>query len=230
MDGGAIIDIGGYSTRPNAAFVSQEEEITRLSSAIELIIRNFPEAILSVDTFRANVASFVCKNYNIPIINDVGGGMWDEKMFETIAEFQPAYILMHTSPSPETMTTATNYSDLMNEIIAFFAKKISELNRLNINNIIIDPGFGFAKNMEQNYVLLKNLTYFEKYFDYPLLVGISRKSMIQKVLDVPSEDALNGTTALNMMALTKGGNILRVHDVKEAVETVKIFQETTMFS
>jgi dihydropteroate synthase len=226
QEGAKIIDIGGYSTRPNAAFVSAEEETRRVAVAIELIQREFPDAVLSVDTFRATVANFVCKNYNVPIINDVGGGMWDKQMFETIKNLQVTYILMHTSPTPETMMLTDDSINIVSEVIRFFNLKITQLNRLGINDIILDLGFGFAKTVQQNYALLHKMHYFQHFFDLPILAGVSRKSMIQRVLGITSEDALNGTTAVNMLALANGAHILRVHDVREAVEAVKIFEQT----
>lgn len=223
-EGGKIIDIGGYSTRPTADFVSQEEEIRRVSFAVELVIRNFPEAVISVDTFRSDVARHVCKNYNVPVINDVSGGTLDDKMFETVAELGVTYILMHMRGTPQTMQTLTGYDDLLADILYFFERRIACLHRLGVKDIVIDPGFGFAKNIEQNYLLLKKMTYFEV-LNTPILVGVSRKSMIQKVLSANSEESLNGTTAVNMIALLNNASILRVHDVKEAVEAVKIFEQ-----
>jgi dihydropteroate synthase len=226
--GAEIIDIGGFSTRPNADFVSENEEIRRVSVAAELILKNFPDAIISVDTFRAAVAENVCHNYNVHIINDVGGGMWDEQMFATIARTHAAYILMHTSPTMASMMDTYIYEDIAAEIFTFFNNKIATLNSLGVSDIILDFGFGFAKNLEQNYELFSKIKYFET-FDLPLLVGISRKSMLQKLLNIDADGALNGTTALNMLALAQGADILRIHDVKEAVEAVKIYKKIAGF-
>jgi dihydropteroate synthase len=223
-DGAQIIDIGGFSTRPNAEDVSENEEIRRVSVAVSLILKYFPDAIISVDTFRASVAANVCANYNVHIINDVGGGMWDEQMFATVARTKAAYILMHTSPARLSMTDTFIYNDITAETMTFFNNKIKTLNSLGINDIILDFGFGFAKNTEQNYLLFSKMKYFE-IFNLPLLVGISRKSMLQRFLNITADDALNATTVLNTLALVNGANILRVHDVKEAVEAVKIFNK-----
>jgi len=221
--GAQIIDVGGFSTRPNAEEVLENEEIRRISTAIELILKHFPDAIISVDTFRATVAANVCVNYNVHIINDVGGGMWDEKMFETVARTKAAYILTHTSEVRSAMMNDFFYHNIAAEVMTFFNNKIKMLNSLGINDIILDFGFGFAKSMEQNFELFSKIKYFN-IFEQPLLVGISRKSMLQKFLKITADDALNSTTALNTLALVQGADILRVHDVKEAIQTVKIFK------
>ncbi|MDR1652445.1 MAG: dihydropteroate synthase [Prevotellaceae bacterium] len=228
-EGANIIDIGGFSTRPNAEMVHQDEEIRRVCVAIELILKRFPTTVISVDTFRAGVAEVVCRNYNVRIINDVGGGMWDERMFETIARTHAAYILMHTSPAMCSMTVPCEYDNIAAEVISFFNNRIKKLNELNINDIILDFGFGFAKNTEQNYDLFSKIKYFDV-FDLPLLVGISRKSMLQRLLGVDSGGALNGTSSLNTLALVQGADILRVHDVHEAVEAVKIYKKVESFN
>ena len=223
-DGVDILDFGGYSTRPMAKNISSEEEIERLSNAIETVLKKFPDCIISVDTFRANVARNMVKNYNVSIINDIGGGTLDDLMFETIADLKVAYVLMHTRGTPATMQQLTNYDDVVSEVIAFLQKRIAQLHLLGVTDIIADPGFGFAKTTEQNYRLLNKLSYFTA-LNTPLLVGLSRKSMITKALDIDTKDALNGTTAANMLALAGGASILRVHDVKEARQAISIFME-----
>ena len=224
VDGVDILDFGGYSTRPMAKNISSEEEIERLSNAIETVLKKFPDCIISVDTFRANVARNMVKNYNVSIINDIGGGTLDDIMFETIADLKVAYVLMHTKGTPATMQQLTNYDDVVSEVIAFLQKRIAQLHLLGVTDIIADPGFGFAKTTEQNYRLLNKLSYFTA-LNTPLLVGLSRKSMITKALDIDTKDALNGTTAANMLALAGGASILRVHDVKEARQAISIFME-----
>lgn len=224
VDGVDILDFGGYSTRPMAKNISSEEEIERLSNAIETVLKKFPDCIISVDTFRANVARNMVKNYNVSIINDIGGGTLDDLMFETIADLKVAYVLMHTRGTPVTMQQLSNYDDVVAEVIAFLQKRIAQLHLLGVTDIIADPGFGFAKTTEQNYRLLNKLSYFTA-LNTPLLVGISRKSMITKALDIDTKDALNGTTAANMLALAGGASILRVHDVKEARQAISIFME-----
>ena len=223
-DGVDILDFGGYSTRPMAKNINSEEEIERLSNAIETVLKKFPDCIISVDTFRANVARNMVKNYNVSIINDIGGGTLDDLMFETIADLKVAYVLMHTRGTPQTMQQLTNYDDVVSEVIAFLQKRIAQLQLLGVTDIIADPGFGFAKTTEQNYFLLNKLSYFSA-LNTPLLVGLSRKSMITKTLDIDTKDALNGTTAANMLALAGGASILRVHDVKEAKQAISIFME-----
>ena len=223
-DGVDILDFGGYSTRPMAKNINSEEEIERLSNAIETVLKKFPDCIISVDTFRANVARNMVKNYNVSIINDIGGGTLDDLMFETIADLKVAYVLMHTRGTPATMQQLTNYDDVVSEVIAFLQKRIAQLHLLGVTDIIADPGFGFAKTTEQNYRLLNKLSYFSA-LNTPLLVGLSRKSMITKTLDIDTKDALNGTTAANMLALAGGASILRVHDVKEARQAISIFME-----
>ncbi|MBP1640040.1 MAG: dihydropteroate synthase [Bacteroidetes bacterium] len=225
VQGGSIIDIGGYSTRPTADFVPAEEEKERLFWALDIIKRVFPEAILSVDTFRASVAKAVIKDFEVDIINDISGGTLDENMFEIIAAYNVPYILMHMRGTPQTMQTLTDYDNLEENIIRFFAEKISHLTALGVSDIILDPGFGFAKTTEQNFELLGNLSHFQ-IFTRPLLAGLSRKSMLYKTLDTDAEHALTATIAANTLALSGGASILRVHDVKEAVETIRIFQHT----
>ncbi|MDY0197925.1 MAG: dihydropteroate synthase [Tenuifilaceae bacterium] len=221
VQGGSIIDIGACSTRPGAKLVSEKEEILRLSKGLTTIRKNFPDAIISVDTFRASVAKHVVNNFNANMINDISAGNMDEKMIETIASLSVPYIAMHMQGTPQNMQQNPNYSNVVKELISFFAQKIEQLYKAGVRDVIIDPGFGFGKAIEHNYALLQNLEAF-KLFGLPILVGLSRKSMIYKVLNIKPDQALNGTTAINTIALFKGANILRVHDVKEAVETVSL--------
>lgn len=220
-EGGQIIDIGACSTRPGAKPVSERDEMKRLHKALTSIRRNFPEAIISVDTFRASVAEWAVKEFSVDIINDISAGQMDSKMFETIAELNVPYILMHMQGTPENMQQNPYYENVIRDLILFFNDKIEKLKQLNVKDIIIDPGFGFGKTIEHNYTILKNLEVF-KLLELPLLVGLSRKSMIYKPLNTKPERALNGTTILNTCAVLKGASILRVHDVKEAVETIKL--------
>ncbi len=221
-DGATIIDVGGYSTRPQAAPVSSEEELRRISEPIELIRKKFPDIPVSVDTFRSEVARAVVERYGVAMINDVSGGTLDSSMFETVAAMKVAYVLMHTKGTPQTMHTLTEYDALVPDIIHFLEKRVAQLHLLGVNDVVIDPGFGFAKTLEQNYELLRKLEYFKE-IEVPLLVGVSRKSMIYKLLETTPEAALNGSTAVHMLALMGGASILRVHDVKEAMEAIKIF-------
>lgn len=222
-DGVDILDIGAYSSRPMANDISVDEEKKRLSSALEVIVKHFPNLFLSVDTFRASVASFVVKNFGVGIINDISGGTLDNTMFETIADLGVAYILMHIKGSPQTMQQLCEYTNVTEQVIGFLEKRVQQLHLFGVNDVIIDPGFGFAKTTEQNFTLLKNLNLFSS-IQAPLLVGVSRKSMIYKTLNITPEEALNGTTAANFAALMGGANILRVHDVKEAKQTIAIFE------
>ena len=221
--GATILDIGGYSTRPGAETVSENEEIQRISLALQTIRQEYPTIPISIDTFRAKVAQIAVKQYNANIINDVSGFEWDPEMLNTIVELQTPYILMHSKGDPQTMQSLVKYDDFLSEILQYFAKKIAILRQSGFNKeIIIDPGFGFAKTIEQNYTLLRELPTFEC-FRSPILVGISRKSMIYKPLNIEPTDALNGTSTLNAFALERGANILRVHDVKEASEVIKLY-------
>jgi dihydropteroate synthase len=222
-DGADILDIGGYSTRPGAAEVSEQEETERVLLATETILKEFPEAIISVDTFRSSVAKAGIEA-GAAIINDVSGGLLDDEMFATVAKLRVPYILMHMRGTPQTMSKLTNYENLLAEVCAELEAQLAKLKVLGVADVVIDPGFGFAKTIAQNYEMLKNLSYFER-FNLPILAGLSRKSMIYKTLESTAKDALNGTTALNMVALTQGAKILRVHDVKEAAETVKLFKQ-----
>jgi dihydropteroate synthase len=227
-NGGTIVDVGGYSTRPGAEMISSDEEIKRLSDGIEIILKKFPETIISVDTFRSNVAHYVVKNYKVAMINDISGGTLDNFMFETIADLKVAYVLMHYRGNPNTMQQLTDYVNVVSEVIHFLEKRLAQLHLLGVTDVVVDPGFGFAKTLEQNYQILKKLPVFQE-LNAPVLVGVSRKSMIYKLLDVDSENALNGTTAVNLLALTGGASILRVHDVKEAVEAIKIFNQYNLY-
>ncbi|MBN2893936.1 MAG: dihydropteroate synthase [Bacteroidales bacterium] len=220
-EGADIIDVGACSSRPNANDVSETEEIDRLSKALTLIRKHFPDACISVDTFRANVAKFVVENFKVDIINDIFAGFGDEKMLETIRNLQIPYIMMHMQGTPKTMQQNPQYDDVVLDIIKFFSERINKATLLGINDIIIDPGFGFGKTIEHNYELMRRLEEFE-IVDYPLLVGVSRKSMIYKSLEITAEESLPGTIVLNTIALQKGAKILRVHDVAEAVQTLKI--------
>lgn len=222
-EGGDIIDIGAYSTRPGAAFVSQEEEMSRLRKGLAILRKEAPDAIVSVDTFRADVAAMCVEEYGVGLINDIAAGEMDERMFETIIRLNIPYIMMHMKGTPQNMQKAPQYDDLRKEIILYFAKKIETLASQGVKDIIVDPGFGlFGKTLAHNYELLKHLEDF-KMLDRPVLVGVSRKSMIYKLLDSTPDDALNGTTVINTIALTKGAQILRVHDVKACAEAVRIF-------
>ena len=222
-EGGSLIDIGGYSTRPQADVVTDEEEIRRVSEALEIIMKKFPDVYISVDTFRSTVVREVVRNYKVAMINDIGGGTLDPLMFETIADLKVAYVLMHTRGTPQTMQSKTEYDDLMADVFRFLEKRIAQLRLFGVNDIIIDPGFGFAKTGDQNFELLKKLSYFKE-LNVPVLAGLSRKSMIYNLLDTDAEGALNGTTAANMLALLGGASILRVHDVKEAFQTIEIYK------
>ena len=221
-EGGAIVDIGGYSSRPDAAEVTEEEEWQRIKPALKRMQRDFPEVPVSVDTFRSAIARRAVEEYGTAMINDISGGMLDARMFETIALLQVPYILMHMRGTPQTMQQHTDYDDLMEDIMLYFAQKVRALRQLGVNDVILDPGFGFAKTLEQNYELMRSLSEFSIHFETPLLVGISRKSMIYKLLNATPEDSLNGTTVLNTYALLNGADILRVHDVKAATETIEI--------
>ncbi|WP_448529752.1 dihydropteroate synthase [Raineya sp.] len=222
-EGADILDVGGYSTRPGASEVSLQEELQRVIPAIEAIRSKFPECLISIDTFRSEVAQKAIAS-GADIINDISGGSLDEKMFDTVACLQVPYILMHSRGNPQTMSQMCHYENILLEILHFFEQKIKKLRILGVKDIIADVGFGFAKNIDQNFFLLKNLSYFQ-ILQVPLLVGISRKSMIYKTLSISPYEALNGTTALNMFALMQGANILRVHDAKEAKETILLYQK-----
>ena len=226
-DGADMIDIGGMSTRPNCEVISAEEEWERLLPALKVMEKHFPDKIFSLDTYRAEIASRAVKEYGISIINDISACDADPKMFEIVAECRVPYIIMHGAPSPQTMHDRPQYSSLTGDILHFFSEKVNKLHSMGISDIIVDPGFGFSKSVDQNYELMEHLEEF-KIFDLPLLVGISRKSMLWKYLDITVEKSLNGTSVLNTVALQKGADILRVHDVVEAVEVVKICRKLNL--
>lgn len=219
-EGADFIDIGAYSSKPSAEFVSEEEEIKRLVPIIKELVDHFPSIVLSVDTFRANVAK-VAVEHGAGIINDISAGLLDEKMLETVADLKVPYIMMHMRGNPQTMQSLTNYDDIVKEMIFYFSERIQKARSFGISDLIIDPGFGFAKTLEQNYEVLHKMELFSM-LELPLLAGTSRKSMIYKVLENSPQEALNGTSVLNTIALQKGAKILRVHDVKEAVECIKL--------
>lgn len=219
-EGADFIDVGGYSSRPGAEDISVEEEISRAIPTIELIVKNFPNTVVAVDTFRATVAKLAV-DAGAQIVNDISGGDLDAKMFELVASLKTPYILMHMKGNPKTMTQLATYDNLLLEVVSSLQKKVERLHQLGVKDIIVDPGFGFAKNIEQNFTLLKNLDHFQ-ILGKPILVGLSRKSMIWKTLKTNPENALNGTTALHSIALLKGASILRVHDVKEAKEVISL--------
>ena len=219
-EGATFIDFGGYSSRPGADFVTEEEEKSRLLPQIEVILKEFPEILLSVDTFRASVAANAIDR-GACIVNDISGGNLDPTMFRLIAERQVPYILMHMRGTAETMSSLNTYQNLLLDIISELQKKVKSLNQLGVNDLIIDPGLGFAKDVNQNYEIVKHLKRFGC-LKHPLLIGASRKSMVYKHLDIPPQEALNGTTVIHTASLLNGASILRVHDVKEAVEAVKI--------
>jgi dihydropteroate synthase len=223
-EGATFIDIGAYSSKPNAEFVSEEEERNRILPVVQSILKQFPDALLSIDTFRSEIAA-VCIENGAAIINDISAGNLDEKIIDVVAKYNVPYIMMHMRGTPQTMQSQTNYENIIKEILFYFSEKVSKARSLGINDLIVDPGFGFAKTLEQNYEVLQNLELF-KMLDLPILAGISRKSMVYKPLGLTANEALNGTTVLNTIALTKGANILRVHDVKEAVECVKLFERS----
>ncbi|MCU4175278.1 dihydropteroate synthase [Marinilabiliaceae bacterium N1Y90] len=224
VEGADIIDVGAYSSRPGADDVEEKEELNRLVRALEIIRKKHPNIVISVDTFRASVAEEVVRNFNVDIINDISGGLGDEKMFETVSSLSVPYVLMHMKGTPKDMQKDPSYKNVVKEVSLFFSQQIMKLRALGQKDIILDPGFGFGKTLEHNYQLLSALKQFEL-FDVPILAGVSRKSMICRGLDINPKDALNGTTALNTIALLNGANILRVHDVKEAVECVKLVQQ-----
>ncbi|WP_052172371.1 dihydropteroate synthase [Psychroserpens jangbogonensis] len=222
-EGATFIDVGAYSSKPNADDVSEAEELQRILPVVDLVIKNFPEVVLSIDTFRSNVAK-QCIEAGASLINDISAGHLDDTMIETVAKLKVPYIMMHMRGNPKTMQQQTNYDNLVKEMLSYFSERIAKARALGIVDMIIDPGFGFAKTVEQNYELLNKLELL-KMTDLPILVGVSRKSMIYKTLDTSAEEALNGTTVLNTIALQKGAKILRVHDVKEAMECIKLTQQ-----
>ncbi|MDH8701514.1 dihydropteroate synthase [Dysgonomonadaceae bacterium PH5-43] len=223
-EGADIIDVGAYSSRPNAVFVSEEEEWERMKYGLSILYKLAPKAIVSIDTFRAEVAKRSVEEFGAAIINDISAGELDSKMFDTVASLQVPYIIMHMRGTPQTMMQFTDYNHLTQDILIYFSEKVNILNQKGVNDIWIDPGFGFSKTTDQNYELLSNLEQFD-IFNMPILVGFSRKTMIREVINASPAEALTGTVALNMYSLTKGADIIRVHDVKDAVETVKLFNK-----
>ena len=221
VEGADVLDIGACSTRPGSEQVSPQGEMERLQWALDIIRREAPDAIISVDTYRAGVARQCVEQWGVDIINDISGGTIDEAMFATVAELKVPYVLMHMRGTPDTMASMTDYNDVTADVLEWMARGIDELRQMGVADVIADPGFGFAKTMEQNYELLERLEVFHA-LDAPLLVGVSRKRMIYTPLECTADEALNGTTAINTIALERGAHILRVHDVKAAVEAVKI--------
>ena len=224
-EGATFIDIGAYSSRPGAKHISEEEELNRISPIIKLLITEFPSILISVDTFRSKIAE-QCVQNGACIVNDISAGSMDQDMFSTIAKLQVPYIIMHMQGAPQTMQTNPVYDNIVKDVLFYFSKKISELHSLGVNDIIADVGFGFGKTIEHNYELLSHLELF-KNLEVPMLVGVSRKSMLFKPLNISAKEALNATTSANTIALLNGANILRVHDVKEAMETLKIVNLAT---
>lgn len=227
-EGADFIDLGAYSSKPNAEFVSEDEELKRAVPVVELLIKHFPDVLISIDTFRAKVAD-ACINSGAAIINDIAAGLLDEDMIPTVGKHKVPYIMMHMRGTPQTMPTLTEYNDIVHEMLQYFGERIHTARQHGIDDIIVDPGFGFAKTLEQNYEVMNKLELFSTVTGLPLLSGISRKSMIYKLLGTTPQEALNGTTVLNTVSLIKGAKILRVHDVKEAIEAVKIFNNVLMF-
>ena len=225
--GATFLDVGGYSSRPGATDISQQQEINRVVPAITAIIREFPEALISVDTFRSEVAKQGVKA-GACMVNDISAGKLDSKMLETIGALQVPYIMMHMRGTPQTMKTLTEYQNITKQVLFYFSERIAAARAHNINDIVVDPGFGFAKTTVQNFELLNDLELFET-LELPVLAGISRKSMVYKTLDILAKQALNGTTALHMVALQKGARILRVHDVKPAKECIMLFKQLNTF-
>jgi len=221
-EGASFLDIGGYSSRPGSAEVTEEEELQRVIPAIEAILHRFPEALLSIDTFRSKIVTNAIAA-GAAIINDISAGDLDDQMMQTVAQLQVPFIMMHMKGTPQNMTTLAQYENITQEVLFYFSEKIRKVRELGIHDVIVDPGFGFAKDTAQNFELLQHLALFDS-LNAPLLVGVSRKSMIYKTLETNAQEALNGTTALHSVALLKGAKILRVHDVKEAMECVRLLQ------
>ncbi len=226
VEGATFIDIGAYSSKPNADFVTQKEELERLLPIVQSVLQHFPKALISIDTFRSEVAR-LSLDVGAAMINDIAAGNLDEKMMQTIAQYQVPYVMMHMKGTPQTMKTLAQYEDVVKEMLLYFSEKVALARSFGINDLIIDPGFGFAKTLEQNYEVLRKMELF-KMLELPMLIGVSRKSMVYQVLASSAEEALNGTTVLNTVALSKGANMLRVHDVKEAVESVKLFEKIAL--
>jgi dihydropteroate synthase len=223
IEGAAFIDIGAYSSKPGAEFVSEAEEMRRLVPVLELVLKYFPETLISVDTFRSNVAKTAIET-GACMVNDISAGTLDSIMMESVAKLRVPYIMMHMKGNPQTMQSLAHYSNITKEMLYYFSEKVAQARSFGINDLIIDPGFGFAKTVEQNFEVMNNLELFQM-VELPLLVGVSRKSMIYKTLETSAEQALNGTSVLNTIALQKGANILRVHDVKEAMECIKLVSQ-----
>ena len=222
-----MIDIGAYSSRPNAKNVSPQEEMERLRMGLTVLRKVQPHAIVSVDTFRADVARMCVEEYGVAIINDIAAGEMDKDMFRMVAKLNVPYIMMHMKGTPQNMQQHPHYDDFLKDVFLYFTRKVQQLRDMGVKDLILDPGFGFGKTMKHNYELLAHLEEF-RVFELPLLVGVSRKSMIYNLLGTTSQEALNGTTVLNTLSLLKGADILRVHDVREAVETVKIVEAMRM--
>lgn len=226
LEGATFIDVGAYSSKPNANHVSEDEELLRILPIVKSILKEFPNALLSIDTFRSQVAK-VCIEHGATLINDISAGMLDKNMLQTVADLHVPYVMMHMRGTPQTMQQQTTYDNLVKDILFYFSERIATARALGIIDFIVDPGFGFAKTVKQNYELLNQLERFD-ILELPLLVGISRKSMIYKTLETSPQEALNGTSVLNTIALQKGANILRVHDVKEAMECIKLVQSLNL--
>ncbi len=222
LEGATFIDIGAYSSRPNASHIGEDEELQRILPIVKTLVEEFPEILISIDTFRSKVAK-ECITSGACMINDISGGSMDPMLFSTVAELQVPYILMHMRGTPQNMQNNTHYDNLVKDIIFYFSEKVQQLRALQVNDIILDVGFGFGKSLEQNYELLQNLHLF-KALELPILAGLSRKSMLYKLLDITPKEALNATTVANTIAIFNGASILRVHDVKEAIETIKIVE------
>lgn len=220
-EGATFIDIGAYSSKPNAEYVSTEEEIERIVPIVDVLVHQFPDILISIDTFRSEVAE-ACIQNGAALINDISAGKLDDTMLDVIAKYNVPYVMMHMRGTPQTMSTLTEYDDVVREVLMYFSERIAAARSLGINDLIIDPGFGFAKTLEQNYEVLQQMELFQQ-LNAPVLAGISRKSMIYKVLNCSAQESLNGTTALNAIALSKGASIVRVHDVKEAMECITLF-------
>jgi dihydropteroate synthase len=223
-DGADFVDIGACSSRPGADLVSSTEELNRLKPVLAFVLKKFPDLVVSLDTFRSEIASIAVKDYGVAIINDISAGDLDGNMFETIARLQVPYIMMHMQGTPQTMQQNPVYAHIVNDIIRYFSSKTEQLRQLGVHDVVLDPGFGFGKTLEQNYKLLQQLKDFS-IFGKPLLVGLSRKSMIFKYLNCTPDEALNGTTVLHTLAILNSANILRVHDVKEARQTIELVQK-----
>lgn len=227
-EGADMLDVGAYSSRPGAYDLPMEEEMRRLREGLTVLRKEAPDAIVSVDTFRADVAKMCIEEYGVSIINDIAGGELDSNMFATIARAHVPYIIMHMQGTPQNMQQAPHYEDVLKEVMLHLAKKVRTLQEMKVNDIILDPGFGFGKTVAHNFELLAHLNEFD-IFQLPLLVGVSRKSMVYKTLGITPAEALNGTTVLHTIALSKGANILRVHDVKEAVEAIRLWQNVKQY-